>query len=154
MANAMPLNRQPSVDPRRQKADLEIERRKLDRELGQLNWDLAQELTRLAAEENDPAPLIEAVEALRSAKRYYSFEFAPVEHALIQQAIADCLLTLGRRTRDRDALRTARDAYRGAITLASLLSDEDLREDLRQNYKLTQTLLGERTQVKSLFSAA
>lgn len=141
-------------DARRHAADLEIKKRAVDEQLGQLNWDLAHELTRLAAQSNDPAPLIEAVEALRSAKRYYSFENAPLEHALIQQAIGDCLLTLGRRTGDREALTTARDAYRGAITLASLLSDEALREDLRMNYKLTQTLLGVRPPTPSLFQVA
>lgn len=143
-----------AIDPRRQQADLEIEKRQLDRELGQLNWSLAEELTKIAADTGETAPLIEAVDALRSAKRYYTFEDAPREHALIQQAIADCLLTLGRKTRDREALCTARDAYRGAITLASLLSDDALREDLRHNYKLTQLLLGERPVIRPLFSVA
>lgn len=155
MANALSRKDQPEqeirVNLRRQQADLEIEKRKLDLELGQLNWDLAQELTQLAAETDDPEPLMQAVDALRSAKRYYSFETAPREHALIQQSIADCLLALGRRTRNRDALRSARDAYRGAITLASLLSDDAMREDLRQSYKLTQMILGERPPVRSLF---
>ena len=150
----MTQTRSNTIDVGRELADLEIEKRKLDQELGQLNWDLAQELTQLAARSNDPAPLMQAVNALRSAKRYYTFENAPLEHALIQQAIADCLLTLGRRTGDKEALKTARDAYRGAITLASLLSDDSLREDLRQNYKLTQTLLGVRPPVRSLFTAA
>lgn len=139
---------------RRQKADLQIKLRNTDRELGQLNWQLAQELVTLAEQANDPAPLIEAVEALRSAKRYYSFEDAPREHALIQQSIADTLLILGRRTGDRDALMTARDAYRGAITLASLLSDESLRDSLRQNYREAQTLLGDTPKVAPLFHVA
>ena len=64
------------------------------------------------------------------------------------------MLTLGRQTGDRDALVSARDAYRGAITLASLLSDETLREDLRVNYKLTLTLLGDRPRSPSLFKVA
>ncbi|MEL7232675.1 MAG: hypothetical protein AAGJ85_09215 [Pseudomonadota bacterium] len=138
----------------RQKADLEIALRKTDEQLGQLNWELAMELTKLAAQTNDPAPLMQAVDALRSAKRYYSFENMPREHAVIQQSIADTLLKLGRQTGDRDALTSARDAYRGAITLASLLSDDALREDLRNNYKLTQTLLGDRPRSQSLFNVA
>ena len=139
---------------KRQAADLQIALRQTDEQLGQLNWELAKELTTLAEQSNDPAPLIQAVDALRSATRYYTFENAPREHALIQQSIADTLLTLGRQTGDREALMTARDAYRGAITLASLLSDESLREDLRVNYKLTQTLLGDRPRSPSLFRVA
>ena len=138
----------------RQNADLQVALRQTDEQLGQLNWELAVELTRLSEQTNDPAPLMQAVEALRSATRHYSFENAPREHAEIQQGIADTLLTLGRQTGDRDALESARDAYRGAITLASLLSDEKLREDLRVNYKLTQTLLGDRPQSPSLFNVA
>ena len=139
---------------KRQKADLQIALARTDAQLGKLNWELAVELTRLAEATNDPAPLMQAVSALRSAVRYYSFEDAPREHAVIQQGIADTLLSLGRRTGDRTALEAARDAYRGAITLASLLSDDRLREDLRVNYKLTLTLLGDRPRNQSLFSAA
>lgn len=135
-------------------AELQIDLRNTDRELGQLNWQLAQELVTLATQSRDPEPLIQAVEALRSAKRYYTFEDAPREHALIQQAIANTLLKLGKKTRDRDMLTTARDAYRGAITLASLLSDEKLREDLRKDYKTTLSLLGDGPQTPSLFKVA
>jgi hypothetical protein len=139
---------------RRKAADLEIELRQTDRQLGQLNRELASELTTLAEATGDTSALIQAVEALRSAKRYYSFEDAPLEHALVQQSIADTLLTLGQKTDDHDALMTARDAYRGAITLASLLSDEKLREDLRTNYKITQSLLGETKAREGLFKVA
>ena len=139
---------------RHQAADLKVALRDTDRELGQLNWELATELATLAEQTNDPAPLIKAVEALRSATRYYTFENAPREHATIQRSIADTLLTLGRKTGDREALKSARNAYRAAITLASLLSDEALREDLRVNYKLTQTLLGDRPDNPSLFKVA
>ena len=142
------------ADTRRKSADLQIALAKNTEQLGELNWRLAKELVVLAEQSNDPAPLIQAVDALRSATRHYTFESAPREHALIQQSIADTLLTLGRRTGDRDALTTARDAYRGAITLASLLSDESLREELRINYKLTQTLLGDRPRAQSLFRVA
>jgi hypothetical protein len=141
-------------DNRRDLADLQIKLKNTDRELGQLNWNLARELITLAAQSKDAGPLIQAVEALRSATRYYTFEDMPREHALIQKAIADTLLKLGQTTGDKDALRTARDAYRGAITLASLLSDEDLRESLRISYKATLTLLGERTKKPPLFRVA
>lgn len=142
------------TDNRRDLAELKIKLRETDRELGQLNWDLARELVTLAEESQDPAPLIQAVEALRSATRYYSFEYAPREHALIQKAIADTLLKFGQTTGDRDALTTARDAYRGAITLASLLSDEELRDSLRISYKATLDLLGYRPKKPPLFRVA
>lgn len=141
-------------DNRRELASLQIKLKQTDRELGQLNWDLARELIILADQSKDPGPLIQAVEALRSATRYYSFEDTPLEHALIQKAIADTLLKLGQATGDTDALTSARDAYRGAITLASLLSDEGLRENLRISYKATLNLLGHRTQKPPLFSVA
>lgn len=141
-------------DNRRELADLQIKLKDTDRELGQLNWDLASELITLADQTKDAGPLIQAVEALRSATRYYSFEDAPREHALIQKAIADTLLRLGQTTGDRDALTTARDAYRGAITLASLLSDEELRESLRISYKATLDLLGHRSTKPPLFRVA
>ena len=139
---------------RREIADLQIRLKDTDRELGQLNWDLARELITLASQCNQAAPLIQAVEALRSATRYYTFEDAPRDHALIQKAIADTLLKLGQMTDDRDALLTARDAYRGAITLASLLSDEELRESLRVNYKATLDLLGICPKNPTLFRVA
>ncbi|MGB3455809.1 MAG: hypothetical protein WBG08_06190 [Litorimonas sp.] len=139
---------------RRQLADKQIELRKVDRELGRLNWDLASELITLAEQTDDPAILIQAVEALRSATRYYTFEDAPRDHARIQQAIADTLLSFGQRTGDGEALGSARDAYRGAITLASLLSDETLREELRISYKATLDLLGERPKTPPLFRVA
>ena len=138
----------------RARAELDIQLKRNAEQLAEAHWELASELTTLAKATNDPAPLIQAVESLRNATRFYSFDTAPREHALIQQSIADTLLTLGRRTGDREALTTARDAYRGAITLASLLSDESLREDLRVNYKLTLTLLGDRPRSPSLFKVA
>jgi len=141
-------------DNRREMADLQIQLKDTDRELGQLNWDLAHELITLADQSKDSAPLIQAVEALRSATRYFTFEDAPRDHAMIQKAIADTLLKLGQTTGDRDALTTARDAYRCAITLASLLSDEELRESLRISYKATLDLLGYRPTKPSLFRVA
>ena len=143
-----------ATTPRREMADLQIKLRETDRELGRLNWELASELITLAEQSDDPRSLIEAVEALRSATRYYTFEDAPREHAQIQKGIADTLLMLGRKTGDREALGSARDAYRGAITLASLLSDEKLREELHVSYKETLELLGEGKKPAPLFRIA
>lgn len=145
---------QREYENRREIADLQIQLKTTDRQLGQLNWDLAQELIILAEQSNDSAPLIQAVEALQSATRYYTFEDTPREHALIQKAIADTLRKLGQATGDREALTKARDAYRSAITLASLLSDDDLRESLRISYKATLDLLGYRPTKPPLFRVA
>ncbi|MEM7729930.1 MAG: hypothetical protein AAF311_11765 [Pseudomonadota bacterium] len=145
---------QQTSDTRRDMAELQIELKDVDRQLGRLNWEMAGELITLAEQTDDPAVLIEAVEALRSATRYYTFEDAPRDHARIQQAIADTLLSFGQRTGDGEALGSARDAYRGAITLASLLSDEALRDELRVNYQATLTLLGERPKAAPLFRVA
>jgi hypothetical protein len=143
-----------AIPNRRQMADLQIELRETDRQLGRLNWELASELITLAEQSDDPSALIEAVDALRSATRYYTFEDAPREHAQIQKGIADTLLMLGQKTGDREALGSARDAYRGAITLASLLSDEQLRNELRLSYKTVLDLLGEQKRVKPIFRVA
>ena len=60
----------------------------------------------------------------------------------------------GRKTGDREALGSARDAYRGSITLASLLSDEKLREELRLSYREVLDLLGEGKKPTPLFRTA
>lgn len=143
-----------ATTPRREMADLQIKLRETDRELGRLNWELASELITLAEQTDDPSSLIDAVNALRSATRYYTFEDAPREHAQIQKGIADTLLMLGRKTGDRETLGSARDAYRGSITLASLLSDDALREELRISYKDVLTLLGEGKKPTPLFRTA
>lgn len=142
------------MDQRRKMADLQIQLKETDRELGQLNWNLASELTALADGTEDATPLIQAVEALRAATRYYTFEDTPREHALIQKSIAETLLQFGQRTGDEDALTSARDAFRASITLASLLSDDVLRDELRKSYKVTQDLLGHRPKKSPLFKVA
>ena len=138
-----------AVDVRRKVADAQIELRKVDRELGRLNWDLARELITLAEQTGDHDTLIEAVEALRSATRYYTFEDAPRDHARIQQAIADTLLAFGQRTGDGEALGSARDAYRGAITLASLLGEDKWRRRLRRNYNAVLAEIGDRGDISN-----
>ncbi|WP_409433477.1 hypothetical protein ACJ3XI_02935 [Litorimonas sp. RW-G-Af-16] len=123
-------------------------------ELGYLNRALAIQMISLATQTGETEPLSEAVTALRSAQAYYSFETCPREHAEIQQALADTLLLLGKANQDKAALEKAKQAYRGAITLASMLGDERMRADLRSNYKLTMTLLGQHTKTASLFKVA
>ncbi len=122
--------------------------------LGELNRELAAHMIQLAGQTGDTAPLIDAVQALRKAKTYYKVETAPQESVEIQQAIADTLLALGRKNEDRDALESALEAYRSAITLASLIGDEDRRQDLKINYKLATNFLGQHRPTPSLFKVA
>jgi len=125
-----------------------------DQQLAKLNAELAAQMIVLARKTGDLSPLKDAVKALQKARSQYSMTTAPRELAMVQQSLADTLLLLGRDLKDRDALLQARDIYRRAITLSSILSDEGLREELRANYKITQSLLGERRRVPSLFDAA
>jgi|TARA_R110002020_G_scaffold391276_1_gene601685 hypothetical protein len=140
------------------KRDLKNElQAKLDRttsQLGELNRELAEQMITLAAQTNDTAPLIQAVEALNKAKTYYKIDSAPKEALIIQCALADTLLKLGQKNRDRAALESSIEAYRRAITLASLVGDETRRQDLKVNYKLAQTLTGRHKKTPSLFKVA
>ena len=136
------------------KTKLQAELNKTNVELGQLNHSLATQMITLAAQTGELTPLLDAVKALRSARNYYTFETNPIEHADVQQALADTLLMIGKATKDKKVLQKAKQAYRAGITVSSMLGDEVMREDLRSNYKLTLALLGEVTQSKSLFKVA
>jgi len=128
--------------------------KKTNNALATLNRELASQMVLLASQTGDTAPLIQAVAALRSAEKLYSIENTPRENAEVQQSLADTLLTLGRINHDTEALEHAVKAYRGAITLASLLGDEAMRRDLKKNYALTKSLLGGQTKTQSLFKVA
>jgi len=138
----------------RDKLDLKRDLKKTNNALALLNRELASQMVLLASQTGDSAPLIQAVRALRSAEKLYSIETAPRENAEVQQALADTLLTLGRANQDIEALEHAVTAYRGAITLASMLGDNALRRDLKKNYGLAKSLLGEQAKTQSLFKVA
>jgi len=138
----------------RDKLDLKRDLKKTNNALALLNRELASQMVLLASQTGDAAPLIQAVNALRSAEKLYSVESMPRENAEVQQALADTLLTLGRANHDIVALEHAVVAYRGAITLASLLSDNVLRQDLKKNYGLAKSLLGNQAKTQSLFKVA
>jgi len=53
------------------------------------------------------APLKQAEEALSSARNYYTFETTPLEIGMVQVALGDMLLKLGRAQSDKDALHRA-----------------------------------------------
>ena len=139
---------------KRNKLDLKRSLKKTNDQLAKLNRELASQMILLASQTGDTAPLIQAVTALRSAQELYSADQSPRENAEIQRALGDTLLKLGRANHDTEALSHAVEAYRGAITLASLIGDDVMRRDLKKNYGLTRALLGDQEQIQGLFSAA
>lgn len=138
----------------RKKLDLKRNLKKTNNELAKLNRELASQMVLLASQTGDTAPLIQAVKTLRSVQELYSIDSTPRENADVQQALGDTLLKLGRANNDTEALGHAVEAYRGAITIASLIGDETMRIDLKKNYGLAKALLGGRSKTQSLFTAA
>lgn len=110
-------------------------------ELAKLNVELAEQMILLASQTGDTAPLIGAVNALRQAQDIYSVESVPTKNAQVQKALGDTLLTLGRESSDIDALDASVQAYRSAITLASMLGNEAMRLDAKKNYAVARRLL-------------
>lgn len=125
-----------------------------DARLALMNAQLAAQMVKLAGQSNDIAPLKQAEEALSSARNYYTFENTPVEIGMVQVALGDMLLKLGRLHSDKSAIARAKTAYRAAITLASMHGDDSQREDLRDKVKMADSLLGQRPKTPSLFRAA
>lgn len=136
------------------KLELRRSLKKTNNQLAKLNRELAGQMVLLASQTGDTQPLIQAVTALRSAQELYSIDNTPRENAEVQQSLADTLLKLGRANHDAEALGHAVEAYRGAITIASLIGDEAMRKELKKNYGLARALLGDRGNLQSLFSAA
>ena len=122
--------------------------------LALLKVELAAQMVKLAGQSEDLAPLKQAEEALSSARNHYSFETTPVEIGMVQTALGDMLLKLGRLKSDKSALTRAREAYRASITLASMHGHDDEREDLRAKIKMIDSLLGRRPPTPSLFKVA
>jgi len=125
-----------------------------DAKLALLKAQLAAQMVKLAGQTNDLAPLQQAEEAISAARNYYTFETTPVEIGLVQVALGDMLLKLGRAKSDKQAFARARNAYRAGITLASLHGDDKQREELRNKVKLTETLMGNFKKTPSLFRVA
>lgn len=125
----------------RRKLELKREYRKTTRQLAELNRDLAAKMILLASQTGDTSPLIEAVNALRKAEELFSTDTPPREVAEIRQALAETLFTLGKAQDDKEALEHSIEAYRSAITLASLLGDDKMRQSLKRNYAKAKKLL-------------
>lgn len=139
---------------RNHRKSLENQLKETNALLGRLNRELAGKMVILASQTGDTEPLIEAVAALRKAKTYYNIETAPQETIDIQETLADTLLALGQQSYDKPALESAVDAYRSAITLASLLGDEDRRQTLKASYRQACALIGCHEKTPSLFKVA
>jgi len=139
---------------RRNKLDLKRDLKSTTKQLAKLNRELAGQMILLASQTGDIGPLVQAVNALTSAQKLYSIESKPRENAEVQQDLADTLLKIGRANNDTVALENAIKAYRGAITIASLIGDEKMRQTLKKSYGLARALLGSRDKTQSLFKVA
>lgn len=123
-------------------------------QLATLNRELAGRLIDLASHTGDVQPIIDAVKSLSTANALYSQKATPKSHGELQMALGDILLKIGRDEGRKDALEHAAIAYRGAITVASLLGERQLRSAAKKNYAVTQNLLGVRSHPISAISAA
>jgi len=139
---------------RRKMSNLDAKLANTDARLALLKVELAAQMVQLAKQTDDLAPLKQAEEALSTARNYYSADTIPVELNMVQVALGDALLKLGREQSDKDAILRAKTAFRSAVTLASLHGDDALREDLRAKIKLAESLLGHRPRTPPLFRAA
>jgi len=139
---------------RTKKKTLESKLANTDARLALTSAQLAAQMVKLAGQTDDLAPLKQAEEALSSARNYYTFETTPVEIGMVQVALGDMLLKLGREKSDKAAIARAKTAYRAAITLASLHGDDKQRVSLRSKVKTAESLLGQRRKTPSLFRAA
>ena len=112
------------------------------RDLADLNRELALQMLVLAKETGDIEPLIGAVKALGKTQILYTIGSTTIETAHIQKRIGDVLLGVGRREKNMRALDYAIIAYRGAITISSLLGAQGLRSAARKNCNLASTCRG------------
>ena len=125
-----------------------------DSKLALMNAQMAAEMVRLAGQTDDLAPLKQAEEALNASRKFYTYEDTPVEVAMVQTALGDMLLKLGRAKSDKEAIARAKVAYRTSITLASMHGDDEARQELRDKIKIVDSVLGQRPEVPSLFRVA
>ena len=104
-------------------------------ELSKLNREMALKMIMLASETGDVEPLMDAVQAFRSTEELFNQNSAPIEDAKIQKKLGDVLFSIGKNEVNMRALEHSIMAYRGAITIASLLGAEGLRAEVREKYK-------------------
>ncbi len=139
---------------RKKQVKLEHQLEMTDARLALMNAQLAAQMVRLAGQTNDLGPLKQAEEAILAARQYYTFETTPVEIGMVQSALGDMLLKLGRAKSDKAAVLRAREAFRSAITLASMHGDDAKRDALRDKVQIADSVLGNRPPIQSLFRVA
>ena len=124
---------------------LDTKLRGVTRELATLNRELASQMVLLASQTGETAPLISAVEALRQVQAHLAREDRTEANtrdtADVHHALASTLFKLGRAQNDVEALEASVGAYRTAITLASLLGDDDWRIEIRTEYDVALAAL-------------
>lgn len=113
-----------------------------DAALAGLNAEMAARLITLASKTGEIEPLIEAVTAMSKANALYTPSTVTEDYVRIQKALGDTLLKIGRKDNERRALEASIPAYRGAITMASMLGASQLRTASKKNLSLAYNLLG------------
>lgn len=109
--------------------------------LVKLNRELVEQLLLLAGQTGDIAPLIQAVDVLRSAEDLYGIEASPQDNADLLKRLGDTLFRVGGRENNVLAVKQAVAAYRSTITIASMLGAERLRRDTRSAYQRAMSFL-------------
>ena len=111
-------------------------------QLSELNREMALKLVSLASETGEVKPLIDAVHALRASEELFSQDTAQIDTARLQKKLGDILLKVGKDEHNKDAVEAAITAYRGAITIASVLGAQNLRMDAKKSHALAMNFLG------------
>ena len=138
----------------RKPKNLEDELSGTDAKLALLNAELAAQMVKLAGQTEDLGPLAQAEEALSATRRYYEYENTPIEICLVQSALGDMFMRLGKSKNEKSAFHNAHKAYRTAMTLASMQGDENMRIELRDKLKIVDSLLGKNNKTPTLFKVA
>jgi len=125
-----------------------------DARLALLKVQLAAQMIKLAEQTDDLSHLFQAEEVLAASRKNYTFEKTPIEICMVQVALGNCFFRLGREKADKSALTSAREAYRAAITVASVYGDDKQRDALRDRVKLVEAHLGRRNPTPPLFRVA
>ena len=136
------------------KANLSAQLQETNDDLVQVKTDLVRQYITLATHEVDAAHLNAALDVLSAINKSHSLDSIALAHVELQSEVALAFLYIGRKTNNKLTLEKAKHAFRAAITLASITGNDKLREELRQNYRLTLSLLGDKPQSPSLFKVA
>jgi len=138
----------------RNKLDLKRDLKSVTHELVGLNRQLASKMILLASQTGEIEPLLQAVEALKTAQDIYPADGAPQENAEIHKILAEALLRLGRENGDMAAVEKSIEVYRSAISLASMLGDDEMRKGLKKDYLTACKIINKNAPDPTLAGAA